>query len=340
MNEKFFQEDLNNICDSDSFSWQDLKEKTIFVTGGTGLIGMTLINAIDHSNKHYGLNCKVIALVRDVAKAKSLLPDSVEFITGSVENVTEIPQDIDYIVHAACPTASAFMVSNPVEVINASVLGTVNLINLAKEKGAAFLYLSSMEVYGKVDTEDKLDENKLGYINPLVIRSCYPESKRMCEAIVAAYAHEYGVRACSLRLAQTFGPGISIDDKRVFAMMARCAMNGENIVLLTKGESRHPYLYTADAVTAILTVLLKGKSGQSYNAANPDTYCSIYEMGEMVASEIADGKIKVEVADNGDTSKYPDTSFLNLDVKAIEDLGWSATVDLKEMYVRMMESMK
>ena len=117
--------------------------------------------------------------------------------------------------------------------------------------------------------------------------------------------------------------------------MTRNAINGEDIVLATKGTSRHPYLYTAQAVTAILTVLLKGEPGQTYNAANPSTYCSIFEMGEMVAREVAGGRIIVRVDENGDASRYPAPSFLKMDISKIEALGWRPQHDLVWMYKRL-----
>ena len=160
-----------------------------------------------------------------------------------------------------------------------------------------------------------------------------PQMKRkLCE--------EYGVPAVSIRLAQTFGPGVDYNDKRVFAMMTRNAMDGKDIVLATKGTSRHPYLYTAQAVTAVLTVLLKGEPGETYNAANPSTYCSIFEMGEMVAREVAGGKISVRVDENGDASKYPAPSYLNMDISKISALGWKPEHDLVWMYKRLERSLR
>jgi nucleoside-diphosphate-sugar epimerase len=162
----------------------------------------------------------------------------------------------------------------------------------------------------------------------------------MCELLCSSYAYEYKVPAMNIRLAQTFGPGVDYNDRRVFAMMTRCAIKGEDIVLATKGTSRHPYLYTAQAVTAILTVLLRGKPGETYNAANPSTYCSIFEMGEMVADQIAQGKIRVRVDESGDTARYPAPSYLNLDISAIESLGWEPSHDLVWMYKRLERYMR
>lgn len=338
-----FREDMEYISAADFIPWTKLKDKTILVTGGTGLIGSTLISALLFANNSHDLNLHIIAIVRNTINAARQFAKQITestaltFIEGKVENLPEISVHTDYIIHGACPTSSSFFVNNPVETIQASVIGTMELLELAKKhKPEGFIYLSSMEAYGEVHTEEQLKENMLGFVNPLITRSCYPESKRMCEAICNAYAVEYGIQATSIRLAQTFGPGVAYNDTRIFAMMARCAMNKEDILLQTKGTSRHSYLYTAQAVTAILTVLLKGEAGMVYNAANPDTYCSIYEMGEMVAKELGNEKITVKIAMNGDISKYPAPSFLNLDISAIRVLGWEPSGDLRRMYERMI----
>lgn len=347
MYHRIIQEDMAYICKTSSIPWEKLRNANILITGGTGLIGSTLIRGLIYANNERKLGLKIKAVVRSLDRVREVFEESeinndcISFICKNLDVPFEIEDDIDYIIHGASPTASAYFTSNPVETIKAGIIGTMNLLELAvKKKVEGFLFLSSMEIYGKVDTENVLTEEKLGYINPLIIRSCYPETKRMSESITAAYAHEYDVKAMSIRLAQTFGPGVLYDDKRVFAMMARCAMNGENIQLLTKGNSKHPYLYTAQAVTAILTVLLNGKAGESYNAANPNTYCSIADMGKLVAEKLSDGKIEVVFAMDGDTSKFPDTSFLNLSIDAITSLGWKAEGDLEYIFRRMIEVMK
>jgi UDP-glucuronate decarboxylase len=345
MKKTILEEDYEYVRNADYIPWESLKNKTMLVTGGTGLIGSTLIRSLLYVNQKNQLNLRILALVRNKEKAAQVLgnttPDFLEYVVGTVEDLPKITQHIDYIVHAASPTASKFFISNPVETIKAGVLGTINLLDLAvKEHVSGFIYLSSMEAYGKIAEEVELTEDKLGYINPVDTRSCYPECKRLCEAICHAYAKEYGIRATSIRLAQTFGPGIARDDARVFAMMARCAMEKKDIILQTKGTSKHSYLYSAQAVTAVLAVLLKGECGEVYNAANPKTYCSIYEMGEMVAKEIAHGAIKVRVNENGNTSLYPDPSFLKLNVDKIKGLGWKPDGDLKMMYQRMMKQME
>lgn len=341
---KVYKEDLEYITNASFLKWDKLTNKTIFITGATGLIGYCLISALLYRNMVFGTNIKIIALVRNPEKAHSMyqaqLKDgcNLHFVIGDVKDCPKIEEKIDYIVHGASPTASAFFVEHPVETIKIAVQGTINMLELAKTKKVeGFVYLSSMEVYGANHTADPIFEIQGTTLDTMSVRSCYPEAKRLCESLCASYASEYQVRANAIRLAQTFGPGVASDDKRVFAEFARCAQEGKNIVLNTAGTSARCYLYNADSVTAILAVLLSDEMGEVFNAANQKTYCSILEMANMVATQIASAPISVCVADNEkEEAKYPPTHMLNLDSSKLEKLGWRAVMDLKNMYLRMI----
>ncbi len=343
---KILKEDMEYLIGLDYIEWERFRNKTIFVTGATGLIGFNLISGLVYANMIKKLKLKVIAFVRDYDKAvekySEHLQDSkcLEFLTGDVVSLPEIPQDIDYVVHAAGPTASTFFIEKPVETIKTAVIGTNNILELAKRKNVeGVVYTSSMEIYGAPKTEDVLTEDDIGYMNPLIIRNCYPESKRQCEALCAAYVSEYHVPVMNIRLAQTFGVGIERADNRVFAEFARCAMEKNDIVLLTDGSSKRCYLYTIDAVSAILTVLLKGDPGTAYNVANPQTYCSVKEMAELVAEQIGENQIKVKFSENKEKSKkFSPAHFYNLGVNPIMKLGWNPSRNLSEMYQRMIGS--
>lgn len=343
-----FLEDLESIAQTACIPWKKLRGKTVLVTGGTGLIGSTLINSLLYANKKMSLDLQVLALIRNQDKAEKMFYRQLQerlplhFIIGTVENLPEIIQPIDYIIHGASPTASAFFVEHPVETIQINVKGTNNLLQLAKEKKAAgFVYLSSMEVYGAPHEDSLISESQGCTLDSMVVRSCYPVAKRLCENLCTSYAQEYNVPAKVVRLAQTFGPGVVKDDVRVFAEFARDAMNETDIVLQTAGTSKRCYLYTADAVTAILTVVLSGKNGEAYNAANPETYCSIVEMANMVATKIAHDKIKITINfDKENGNKFPPPHRLNLDVNKLDKLGWKAIKNLKNMYLRMMSAME
>lgn len=343
---KVLANDVEYLYEITNIPWDKLKSAVIMVTGATGLIGYNLIYALLYVSEKKNLNIKMIALVRDIEKANRKFADldqcntKLTFIEGNVEHLPDMKEHhIDYIIHAASPTSSRYFIDYPVETIMTAVTGTMNMLNLASDiQVQGFVYLSSMEVYGETKTEDMLSEKDVGYMNPLIIRNSYSESKRICETMVVSYASEYHVPAMIVRLAQTFGVGVQKDDTRVFAEFARCAVEEHNIVLLTAGNSKRCYLYTMDAVSAILTVMLKGQVGKAYNAGNRETYCSVKEMADMVASQIAHSRIKVIFSEDiKGNKKFLPLHFYNLDTKELEQLGWRADKGLLEMYRAMIE---
>lgn len=146
-------------------------------------------------------------------------------------------QKVDYIFHCASVTASKVMINNPVETLLTSIDGTKNVLNFARESSCkSVVYVSSMEMYGSfAEANNNVTETELGYINPLAVRSNYPESKRLCENMCVAFWSEYGVPVKIARLSQTFGAGILSGENRVFAQFARSAIEGKDIVLHTRG---------------------------------------------------------------------------------------------------------
>ena len=320
-----FLSDVREIEGIACIPWDKYRKKTIFVTGGTGLIGTTLIYGVDYANNVRDLKIKIIALVRDLEKAKErfqylLKKDMVQFVVGNVENIPEIEDPIDFIVHGASQTASKEFINHAVETIRTSVFGTTQVLDLAKKKGAKLVYLSSMEVYGFPEKGHKLIESEIGALSPLDLRNSYPLGKIMSESLCCAYAKEYGVDTKIIRLAQTIGAGISEKDKRVFAYFSECVRDGKNIVLKTRGEAERCYLHANDAVSAILVCLVKGVAGHAYNAADEETYCSIAEMAQKIAS--ANGiKVEYDLQDEK-ANGFPKTVYLKLDTNALKELGW------------------
>ena len=324
---------------------KELKNKTVLITGATGLIGYNIISELIEGGKDKSGFPKIIALVRNKQKAENMFKNhtdaGIKIVVSDICDSINIDEPIDYIIHGASQTASKAFINEPVETINTAIKGTLNILELAKEKNVkSLVYLSSMEIYGSPMTDEKIDEAHGTSLDTMSVRSCYPESKRMCESLCASYCAEYGVPAKVVRLTQTFGPGVRYNDSRVFAEFARCAIEGRDIVLHTKGETKRNYLYTDDAVSAILTVLLKGKDGEAYNAANEETYCSIYEMAKLVAEKCAKGKINIDIhLEDIDKFGYAPTLKMNLDTSKLQKLGWTAEVDLKNMFDNLIEYM-
>lgn len=348
MKTKYLQEDLSILADT--IHELGFGGSTLLVTGATGLVGSLCVRAAIEHNRHYKEPVFVIALVRSVEKAKLMFDDEASE-AGGIPHIRFLIQDVtkplpdtlecDYIIHAANSTSSKFFITNPVDVIDSIYQGTKNILCYAAEHPVAgVVYLSSMEVFGCVDTEERVHENNLGYLDIHNVRSCYSEGKRHAELLCKCYAEQYNVPVTVARLAQTFGAGIPTTEDRVFAQFARSALRGENIVLHTKGLSVGNYCYTRDTVRALLLLLKKGERGESYNVVNEETTRTIADMAKMVAEKFSDGRSQV-VFDIPEDKQYgysPDTK-LHLSADKIKSLGWLAEVGLEEMYTRMISDL-
>ncbi len=317
-----------------------LKNKTVYITGASGLIGRALVA------KLLGIGAKVTASVRSRQRAEAAFANlAQDNLALDITDVCDLKaEDIgaDYVIHGANRTASKDFVSSPAEVINEAVCGTRRVLEFARANNVSGLvYLSTMEVYGAPPHGDKITENSPAYLNCTEPRSSYPESKRLCESLCAAYASEYGVPAKTVRLTQTFGGGVNYSDGRVFAEFARCAIEGRDIILKTKGLTERNYLHVEDAVSAILTVLLYGADGEAYNAANEDTYCSVYEMAEFVAKNFGGGKVKVLIREEDVTKAgYAPTLKMNLSAQKLKSLGWTPRFGLYEAFADLIDGMR
>ena len=339
---EIFRADLESICGYGYIPWYELDGTTVLITGGTGLIGYSVASALAYRALTRGERIRLLLPVRSEEKARerfaAQLEDGCEirFLPGSVEDLPDPDESVDYIIHGASPTASRRITEYPVETARTILTGTENMLSLAHRKAVSgMVFLSSMEVYGEITERRILKENDLGAVSLFSPRSVYPEGKRMAENLCCAYHSEYSVPVTAARLCQTFGPGVSGEDGRVFAYMARCALAGEDIRLSTPGTKENMYLYTADAAGAILLLLLRGERGTAYSVGNPDTYCSVKDMGELVARTLGEGCISVRTGIGEAVGIYPPDTYLRLDVSRILSLGWRPSVPLEEMFRRM-----
>lgn len=339
------KEDLEIISNID---FSKFKSKTFFITGVTGLVGVAIVRALFAINDKQHLGIKVIGLARNVRKANQLLQEYIDreeftLYLGDIVEGFDIREDVDFIIHCASVTTSKTMIEKPVETIVTSIEGTKNILDLAyNKKSESVVYISSMEMYGDCsEIKHDITENDLGYINPLKIRSNYPESKRMCENMCIAYWSEYNIPVKIARLAQTFGAGILPGENRVFAQFARSVIERKNIVLHTEGKSEGNYIYTRDMLIGIFMILLDGANGEAYNVSNPSSHVTIADMANIVANEVANGEIKVEFdipATN--TYGYASDTKMKLNSDKLQKMGWEPKVGLIEAYNRMIAEMR
>lgn len=314
--------------------------ETVLVTGATGLIGTALVRHFASAGR------RVIAAVRSRAKAEALfgaLP-GVEIMVWDV--LEPLPEQalalgrIDGLVHAASETSSRAFVEKPVETIRSVLAGTEHALDAARRLNvSSMVYLSTMEVYGSPAT-DPVTESDYGFLDPLAVRSSYPEAKRLAENLCVAYHAQYGVPVKVARLTQTFGEGVVYDDPRVFAAFARAILEHRDIVLKTAGTTARCYCYIGDAVSAIALLLARGENATAYTVANEATYCTIREMAERLVAAYPESGSRVVI----DLSQATGCGFappfkMRLDCTRLKALGWEPKVGLDEMFRRLIASL-
>lgn len=345
---KVLLQDLIAIAES-NLPFDEYKKRTFLVTGATGLIGSLLVKSLLFCNQRHNLGLNVIALVRSKEKAEKILGredqhQELQYLVCDLEkDDIKIDKKIDYIIHAAAITNSKMMVTLPVDTIRASVNGTDKVLNLAlKNNITGMVYISSMEVYGSILSQGLTREENLGTIDLTNIRSCYPESKRLCECLCTAYTVQHRLNIKSARLAQTFGAGVLASENRVFAQFAKSAMRGEDIVLHTEGKSEGNYVYTRDAIIGILLLLTNGEAGEAYNIVNEQSHLTIAQMAKLVSEYFGEGKSKVifDIPENALNYGYAPDVKLHLSAEKMKDLGWVPEVGMIEAYDRMISYMK
>lgn len=340
MNDQVLKEDVQFFADHFELKEQ-LRGKTFLITGATGLIGSLMIKCLLALSQKFDLNIKILAVVRDLEKAKRIFAeefDSIKYLQRPLTEITaeSVSERVDYIIHLASPTSGRYMEEHPFETYNLAYQSTLTLLDFAKQTNVSGLvYVSSLEYYGQILDDRLITEDMQGYVDPMSARSSYPMGKRAAEYLCYTYTHEYGTPAKVARLTQTLGAGISENDNRVFAQFARSVINGDDIVLHTTGVSAKPYCYTTDCVSAILYILLKGKCGEAYNVANEDTYISIKDLAGFMNQHFNPAiNVRTELNEN---MGYAPVTKLRLSTNKLKELGWHPHFDLNTVFERLIK---
>ncbi len=341
-NRELFQKDIDELIAGSDLKWEQLRGARLLITGATGIIGYALVNLLLCADSQLELGMNLFILTRDEKNARELFSvgqdnrNTLHFIVGDINEFREFPE-VDYIIHGAAITSSKDFVNRPVETISTSVEGTKRVLEAAKNnKIRKMIFLSTMEVYGHPQKGHRVKEDEIGTFSPVTIRNSYPISKLMSELMCLAYDSEYNVPVDILRLTQTLGPIIKDTDARFFAYLVNCIRSRKDIVLKTEGKTERSYLYSLDAATSIIYVLLGDKHGEIYNVSNENLYCSISEFAKRIGAKY-DTEVTFDFDGGGKSEGFADTLYLNLDTEKIERLGWSPSdLSLEEIFDRMV----
>ena len=294
------------------------------VTGASGLIGRALVDFL------LSRGDEVVAAARTDARFADCRDRAgFRFLHYDALRPFAFDESVDVAVHAASPASPALFVSQPAETLMANVFGIDEILKYAVRRPCKVVYVSSSEVYGRANPRPKgFLETDCGEVDILSPRSSYPMGKRAAESLCAAYAAEHGVNVSIVRPGHIYGPTASESDGRVSSVWPRMAARGEDLVMKSAGTQLRSYTYAKDCASAVVTVALRGHSGEAYNIANPNVACSIRELAETIA-RCAGVRLRMELPSEAEAKAFNPMDNSLLDASKLVALGWRAEYDIE-----------
>lgn len=299
--------------------------RTVLVTGGAGFIGSHLCERLlARGDEVMALDNLFTGKKKNVERL--LDHNRFEFIRHDV--IEPLLLEVDEIYHLACPASPIHYQMNPVKTIKTCVVGTINMLGLAKRVHGKFLLASTSEVYGD-PLEHPQTEKYWGNVNPVGIRSCYDEGKRVAETLTESYRLQNKVDTTIIRIFNTFGPRMLFDDGRVVSNFIVQALTGRNITIYGDGSQTRSFCYVDDLVEGIMRAMDKDGFAGPVNLGNPREM-TIKELAEkVVAMTNSASRIVYEVLPKDDpTRRNPDIAV------AREELDWTPGITLEDGLMR------
>lgn len=331
---KEYRAELEHYISRNAELFMALKNKTILITGAGGLIGSYITDLMVIANLQLDTNIRIIAVDRDKDLMDERFSDDITEITKLVADVTDddLPvYDVDYVIHAASNTSPIDYAQKPIDTVKTNSIGTYRMLEYHINVNAKrFMFCSSVEAYGRNNGDvDFFDEDYSGYVDCNTVRAGYPSGKRVSEAMCNAFAAEYeDFDFVTVRIGRIYGPTVLNNDTKAPTMFIRNAVNGENIVLKSDGMQEYSYGYVADCAIAMLTVLVKGESGQAYNIAD-DRVVRLREFAE-IAAQIGGTSVIYEVPSAVENAGYSKITKALMCTDKLKSLGWKAEMSLQD----------
>ena len=291
------------------------------VTGGAGFIGSHLCEALLNRGEEV-LCLDNFFTGRKVNIAHLLGNSRFEIVRHDVVNPIII--EADRVFNFACPASPVHYQHNPVKTIKTNVMGALNMLGLAKRVGARILQASTSEVYGDPTVHPQV-ESYWGNVNPVGPRSCYDEGKRVAESLFFDYHNQNKVDIRVIRIFNTYGPRMLVNDGRVVSNFVVQALKNAPISIYGEGGQTRSFCYVSDLVDGILRMMDRDGFHGPVNLGNPGEF-TILQLAELVI-ELTGSKSKIEyhpLPENDPTRRRPDISL------AREKLGWEPVVPLRE----------
>lgn len=323
---------------------EKLRDCSVLVTGGNGLIASSLIDALIYVNRQKKLGMTVFALCRSAEKAEKRFRaylGSADFrlLLQDVIDPLDETLKFQYIIHAASAAHPAAFNDTPVDVMKANFLGTLHLLEYAaRHENTRFLFVSSSEVYGENEEGvETFSEDMSGHINFARFRACYPESKRASEALCMSFKKQYDVDAVIVRPAFIYGRNIIDSNTRADVYFLRQVLNHQDIVMYSEGTQVRSYCYINDCISGMLSALLLGGSGEVYNIGNSKCVVTMREYAQLLA-DMGGVKLRYEPKTAPSDVVFLKTTRCVLNTEKLEALGWRARYSLEDGFRDIMKS--
>lgn len=326
--------------------WEKLNNGSLLVSGATGLLGSFLVDVIMAKNTQ-GLNCNVYAIGRNKERAAKRFEKYwgkplFKFIQHDItEPLEDFEGKIDFVLHLASNTHPLQYSQEPVSTITTNILGTCNMLEFAySHQAVRSVFASSVEIYGESRGDvEKFNEKYCGYIDSNTLRAGYPESKRCGEALCQAYIREKNLDIVIPRLSRCYGPTMLMSDSKALSQFLKNGLNGENIILKSTGTQYYSYSYVADAVSGILTAMLKGECGHAYNISDDNSDIRLKDLATTI-SRICGTEVVFEIPDDNEAKGYSKATVALLDSTELRKLGWMAHYSIEDGLERTINILK
>ena len=341
-----YLDDVNTVAGLD-LPWEKLRNKSVMISGATGLVGSFLVDVLMKKNED-GLGCTVYALGRNAERAAKRFTmwegnDLLQFIPYDVTKPFERTDlgKVDYILHLASNTHPMQYSTDPIGTITTNIIGLYNMLDFAvAHEATRFAFASSNEIYGENRGDvEFFDEDYCGYINCNTMRAGYPEGKRCGEALCQAYKAQKGLDVVIPRLTRSYGPTMLMSDTKAISQFIRKGIAGEDIILKSEGTQYYSYTYVSDAVSGLLTVLFCGENGEAYNIADEASDIMLKDLAAIIA-QTAGKKVVFELPDAVEAAGYSKATKARLDGSKLQALGWKPAYDMDGGLSRTIQILK